>query len=285
MLILAGTTDLIRVNCGSASSIDYTLDYLTTDNAAPPGIQALVATARGNTTSSGNTTVLAAPASNKFYNVKTMRFVNTHATQSTTFRVERFDGSTAQQIAPYGMTLLAGESLFVDELGVPWYYSSGGILKSSTALLDVCLYVASDVTNATTSFADITGLTQALLSGHKYAFESHLYHQTNATTTGAQFGVNIGASPTLLDLAAIQQITSSVTAATFGSSAMVTALDTAAVVETTGPGANNFLAIVSGFIQPSADGTFAMRLKSEVAVASGLIVKAGSWLKIRETNN
>ena len=138
------------------------------------------------------------------------------------------------------------------------------------------------MTNATTSFADVTGLTVPLISGRKYGFEACLPHQTNATTTGAQFGVNIGATPTLLNVQAIQQITASVTAATFGSSAMVTAVDTAAVVETTGPGANNFIAMLYGFIQPSADGTFAVRCKSEVAVAGGLVVKAGGWLRIWE---
>ena len=158
-------------------------------------------------------------------------------------------------------------------------------MDAQTAKLDAKLRVVSDVVNATTSFADVTGLTQALLSGKKYAFEAWLFHQTNATTTGAQFGVNIGATPTVLNLSSISQITASVTAATFGSSAMVTAVDTAAVVETTGPGAVNMLAVLAGFIQPSADGTFAIRCKSEVAVASGLTVKAGSWLRIWEVDN
>jgi len=57
------------------------------------------------------------------------------------------------------------------------------------------------------------------------------------------------------------------------------------VVETTGPGAVNMLAIISGYIVPSADGTFAVRCASEVAVASGLTIKAGSWLRIWETDN
>jgi len=54
------------------------------------------------------------------------------------------------------------------------------------------------------------------------------------------------------------------------------------VVETTGPGAVNMLAILSGFFNPSADGTFAVRCVSEVAVAGGLVVKAGSWCRVWE---
>ena len=35
----------------------------------------------------------------------------------------------------------------------------------------------------------------------------------------------------------------------------------------------------------AADGTFAVRCASEVAVAAGLTVKAGSWLRLWETDN
>lgn len=279
MLILRGTTDLLRVVTGSAAQVDYFVSYLESDNAAPPVIQDIPDPSDGQITTATTTTVLAAPSSNRRFNVKTANFYNGHASQSTTLRVERYDGTNARIL--WNGTLLAGEMVVLDELGVWTQYTASGLIKVGSSLLDVCLCVTSDVVNSTTSFADITGLTQALLSGHKYAFEANLFHQTAATTTGAQFGVNIGASPTLLDLAAIQQITSSVTAAAYGSSPMVTALDTAAVVETTGPGTNNFLAVIKGFIQPSADGTFAMRLKSEVA-SSALTVKAGSWLRIKE---
>jgi hypothetical protein len=42
------------------------------------------------------------------------------------------------------------------------------------------------------------------------------------------------------------------------------------------------LAILSGYINPSAAGTFAVRGQSEVAVAAGLTVKKGSWLHLFE---
>lgn len=282
MLNIAGTTDLIRVNCGSAASVDYCIDYMSTDNATPPAIQALAASSHGNITSSGNTTVLAAPASGKLHNVKTMRFVNTHASTSTTFRVERYDGSNARQIAPYNITLLPGESLFMDEVGVWWYYGSGGALKPYASKLDVMLTMSSDVVNATTSWADITGLTYPLLSGHEYTFECRLHVIDNATTTGARFGVNIGATPTTLGVGGIAVVTNSATASAL-SSGYATAVDTACTgVQTTGPAAEGHVTI-AGKIVPSADGTFAMRCQSEVAVAAGVTIRAaGSWLRITE---
>lgn len=284
MRLLTGANDVIRITTGSAATIGYVIDYMTTDNASPPAIQSLTSypPSVGVYSSAGTTTVLSAPESGRAFNVKTMSFCNEHASQSTTLKVDRYDGANARQLW-YG-TLLAGETLIMNELGEWSVMTASGLVKSGSTLLDVVLRVASDVTNSLTSFADVTGLTYPLLSGRAYAYEINLFHQTAATTTGAQFGVNIGATPTLLTGVAIQQITSSVTAATFGASAMISAVDTAFVVETTGPGANNFLAYAKGLIIPSADGTFAARFKSEVA-SSNCVVKAGSWMRIKECSN
>ena len=279
MLLLTTTSDVIRVVTGSVADIKVHASWV--DNAA-----GVITPGRTNTaaiTTAATTTVVAAPAASTQRNVKHLNITNNHASASSQVTVEHFDGTTAEQLM--GVTLLAGENLVFNAMGEWQHHDVQGAEYAQSRKLDVCLRVTADVTNATVSFADVTGLTYALKSGLRYAFEAHLYHSTDATTTGARFGVNIGAVPTAMSLAAIQQITSSVTAATYGSSAMVTARDTAAVVETTGPGAVNMLAIVSGFIQPSADGTFAIRCQSEVAVAGGLVVRAGSWLKIRETDN
>ena len=282
MLILSGANDIIRVNCGSAASVDYVVDWLKADNAAPPGIEALQPSSHGNITSSGNTTVLAAPGASKNANVKAMRFTNTHASTSTTFRVERYDGTNARQVSPYNITLLPGESLHMDEGGAWWYYGSGGAVKPYASKLDVMLMMTSDAVNATTSWADITGLTYPLLSGHTYAIEARLHVIDNATTTGARFGINIGATPTALGVGGIAVVTNSATASAI-SSGYATAVDTACTgVQTTGPAAEGHVTI-AGTITPSADGTFAMRFQSEVAVAAGVTVRyKGSWLRITE---
>lgn len=253
------------------------------DNAAPPVIQDVVRVNTASITTATTTTILDCTTSNRRRNVKHVNIRNTHASQAQNLTVLHTDTTNSEDL--YKCNLLAGETLVLNESGTWLHYDVDGCLKPANAKLNTTLRVTSDVVNATTSFADVTGLTVALQSGKKYIFESQLFHQTNATTTGAQFGVNIGAAPTSLIIWGSGQITSSVTAATFGSSACVTALDTAAVVETTGPGTNNFCHYLTGFIQPSADGTFAIRCKSEVAVASGLTIKAGSWLKMTECDN
>lgn len=148
--------------------------------------------------------------------------------------------------------------------------------------LNKALMVNANVTNATTSFADITGLTQEVKAGTTYAIEAHLFHVNNASTTGSRFGFN-GPAMTYMVAGTIDTVTPSVTASAH-SAGVVTALETALTAQTTGSTSNR-LAVISGIVVPSADGIFAMRCQSEIAVASGLIVLRGSWLSIREVDN
>lgn len=148
--------------------------------------------------------------------------------------------------------------------------------------LDKLLMVNADVTNATTSFADITGLICPVKAGKTYAIEASIIHINNATTTGSRFGFN-GPAMTYMIAGTIDTVTQSVTASVHSAGA-VTALETAITAQTTGATSNR-MALISGIIVPSADGIFAMRCQSEIAVASGLIVRRGSWLWIREVDN
>jgi hypothetical protein len=279
MILLTTTSDIVRLISGSAGALDVfysAMDVIgTTVVPVKPANLASISTAT-------TTTIVAAPASSHQINVKHITIFNAHASVSNAITVEQYDGTTAESL--WAGTLLAGEFVVLDELGVWTLYGVDGIAKTPTLKLDAKLRVVSDVVFATAAtFADITGLTQALKGGRNYCFESHLYHISNATTTGAQFGVNIGAAPTTLRVSTIDTVTASVTASVH-SAGTVTARDTAITAQTTGSAAET-LAIISGFITPSADGTFAMRGTSEVSVASGLTIKAGSWLRIWETDN
>ena len=272
--LLTTTTDLLRVVTGSAADLDCIVSFIEYTTASPPVLDALDSQFT-NITTATTTTILAAPTTGSDRRrIKAVSICNTHASTSTTCRV------IIERTGPVNwdmfntVTLAPGETLTFTE-GLGWFHNK------PAGKLNAYRYVTADYVNATTSFTDITGLTCPVESGKHYAFEAQLHHRSDATTSGSQFGIN-GPAVTLMSLIAIQQITASVTAATYGSSAAVTALETAAVVETTGPGANTFLAILSGYINPSASGTFAMRGKSEVAVAAGLTVKQGSWLHIWE---
>jgi len=272
MILLTATTDKIQVISSSAANLDVHISYQEVSSTT------FTVTGMGRTntaiSSAATTDVLAAPAGSTNRNVKTIHIRNKHASLANDVTVQFNQNATLFEL--HKVTLNAGDALeYVEGVGF--------FTLTTAAALDRRLVVTTDVINATTSFADITGLTCALLSGKNYNFECYLFHQTNATTTGAQFGVNIGAAPTSLILQGWSQLTVSPTVAiTLVGEAAVTARDTATAVETTGPGAVNMLHIMYGWIVPSANGTFAIRSKSEVAVASGLTIKAGSWCRIWE---
>jgi hypothetical protein len=283
MLNLPTTGTKLRVTTGSAGTIysQYSyVDDLTTGPTFTPGgaINAVISTA---------TTIdlVPVPASNTVRNVTGIIIANTDASVSNAITVVATDGTST--FAIWAGTLLAGQKVVMNENGDWTLYGSDGRPYTAATRLDALLRVVSDVTNATTSFADVTGLTVALLSGRKYAFEGWLMHSTNATTTGARYGVNIGATPTSLVAAGQHQLTSPgvATAATYVEGAPITALDTAFVAETTGPGTTLMQVRFNGLIVPSADGTFALRSQSEVAVAGGLVTKAGSWMRVTECDN
>lgn len=273
MIFLAATTDKLQLVTSAAATVDVQANYI--DAVSTTG--AFSGGGKQNTaiTTATTTDILAAPASSTLRTLKQVTIRNKDASLACDVTVVFDQNGTDFEI--HKVTLQTGATLEYIE-GV------GFFTLQSTAKLNKMLYVTADSVHATAAtFADITGLTTPLLSGINYMFESHLFHISNATTTGAQFGVNIGAAPTTLILANISGVTNSVTAGAI-SLGSATARDTAVTAQTTGS-ANITHTVLAGFIQPSADGTFAMRATSEVTVSAGLTVKKGSWLYIRQTDN
>ncbi len=277
MLLLISTSDKVQVVTDAAADVEAHASWI--DHAA--GAYTAGRTNTASITTVATTDVVGAPAASTQRNVKHLNLRNNHASTPVTVTVQHTDGANPETLMK--CTLLAGEALVFDQEGRWTHFDVNGAPYSSNSKLDVVLRVVSDVVNATTAFADVTGLTQALQSGKKYIFEAHLFHNNDANTTGSRFGYNIGAAPTASIVGTIDTVTPSVTASAH-SAGVTTARDTAITAQTTGATAQR-LAIISGFIQPSADGTFAIRCASEIAVANGLTVKAGSWLWIRETGN
>lgn len=267
MIYLALTTDKISLITSAAITLDVNVNYID----AATSTLVVSGSGKQNTaiTTATTTDILAAPGASTTRTLKQMTARNKHATLSGDVTVQFNANATLYEL--HKVTLLAGETLEYIE-GVGFF-----TLKPAAGM-DRTLRVASDVINATTSFADVTGLTLPLLSGVHYNFIAHLYSVNNATTTGSIYGVNIGAVPTGLLVGAVQVVTPTVATAAFGAG-VATARDTDVIVSTTGA-VTVKLDILSGWIQPSADGTFAIRQRSEVAVAAGITIKAGSYLKV-----
>jgi hypothetical protein len=240
-------TDKLQVVTSAAATVDAIASFVDTTGVA--GSNVTPGTQKTAITTATTTDVLATPGASTFRGLKALFLRNKHASLSTDVTVVFDANGTDYEL--FKTTLAPGEVLeYTDELG---FYKA-----ENTALMSLTLRKTADQVFATAaSFADITDFTCPMLSGHKYSFEAFIFHITNATTT----------------------------AAGFGASSAVTARDTAIVAETTGPGAVVATANIAGTIIPSADGTFALRATSEVTVANGLTVKAGSLLRIREYDN
>lgn len=269
-MLLLKNTDKLQLVSSAAASLDVHCSFMdhTTSNDDVVGDRQNTAITTATTTD-----IVATPSAGVIRNVKTVNIRNKHASLACDVTVVYDANATDFEL--HKATIDPGETLeYVEGLG--WF------LVETVARLDKLFVTTADVTNATTSFIDITDLTCPVKAGKTYDIEARLVHINNATTTGSRFGFN-GPAMTYVIASTIDTVTGSVTASVH-SAGTVTALETAITAQTTGSAANT-LAVISGSITPSADGTFAMRCASEVAVASGLIVRRGSCLHIREADN
>ena len=142
--------------------------------------------------------------------------------------------------------------------------------------------VTADVSNSTTTFADITGLSFSVDANKDYIFEAWLIFQTAATTTGIAIAGNGPASPTAFVLHAAIPV--GITLYASDSNLASRAYDTGTPSTGIDVANANTLAHVVGILRNGVNaGTFALRFKSEVA-ASAVTIKIGSVLRYRQTN-
>lgn len=280
MILGASTSEKLRLLTASSGTpaISWKVDYLTVSAASPPVVQLADSDYNAAQIATSTTTdIKVGDATNKT-RILAVTFKNESASVTCDLTPIQTDGSNP--VSGPKATLLPLETLIYN--GSVWIHQdANGATYSQSLKLDAKKFVASDIAYVTAnSLADVTGLTVPLIAGRKYGFDCRLYHISNATTTGAQFGVNIGAAPTLLIMGEDDTILASTSADTTASGTSST-LNSPVIAEGTGA-ATLVTAKLNGFIIPSADGTFAIRASSEVSVAAGLTIKAGSWLRIWE---
>lgn len=276
MLLLTATTDKLQLVTSSTANIDVHASYMDATQANPPVVQG-DSSGRQHTaiTTATTTDIVAAPAASETRNVKMLAVRNKHASSTNDVTVVFDQNGTDFEL--FKATLQPGETLeFVEGIGF--------FVVAATRKAFYNRRVTGDVVNATTSFADVTGLTCPVESGKHYNFQAHLYHKANATTSGAFWAVN-GPTVTAMRLSGLDTVTGNVAAAAVAApSADITARDTNLIVETTSS-TTPVLMILSGWMNPSAAGTFAVRFASEVAVANGITVMTGSWLQLWEPDS
>ena len=120
MLILASTSDLVRVVTDATSDIEVHASWV--DN-----LSGAITPGRTNTpsiTTATTTTVVGSPAASTQRNVKHLSLTNNHASTSCNVAVEHTDGTNAVELR--AVNLLAGENLTLDNNGNWRHYDANG---------------------------------------------------------------------------------------------------------------------------------------------------------------
>ncbi len=282
MLLLTSSDKVVMIT-STASAIDVHASFMDASTADPPVVKGSTSgnlhTAISSAVASPGTDIVVAPAASTLRTVKQIYARNKDASASNDLTVGISHSGTVYEL--FKVTLLAGQTLELLD-------KDGFFIPTTVSRLDTKVMVTGDSVHATAAtWANITGLQATVTAGLKYGIECYLQHQTNATTTGAQFGIG-GVAMTEMSITGhtVETLSASVTAQALSLTvAPVTAVDTAILVETTGPGANKVFALMLGYFIPSASGTFSVRATSEVTVASGLTVVKGSWARIFQFDN
>lgn len=149
--------------------------------------------------------------------------------------------------------------------------SFNGSANITIPAIETTVVTGADTTNATTSYANITGMVFAVAASTRYRIDCTFPYDANATTTGIGIGWTGPASPTLTRGAMVAPITTQTVGGT-----VIVGNDTGATT-TASPATTNNVATFQGIWSNGSNaGTIQMRVKSEVAIANAIIVRAGA---------
>lgn len=279
MLILDATTKKIQVVLGSVVTTNQLpcvaswRDYVAASSFTPGS----------NIVNSNNTTdvdLVGAPAASTYRIIDFLSVYNNDTTAKTV--TIKFDVSGTDSII-VSVSLAPGERLQYQE-GSGWMcYTNNGSIKQSFAAGSAApissgwnsTVLGADVINnnaTANTIADVTGLSFAVNSGSKYWFRFWIWYTAAATTTGSRWSIN---GPTTTSLAYRSDYGITATTRTLNDAVAydIPAASNASSVATAGD-----VAIIDGFIIPSANGTVIARFASEIA-SSAITAKAGSFVE------
>lgn len=276
MIVLQDTNDTLKVVLAAAiatNQLQCTASWrdITTTGYTPGG-------SRANSNSTTPVTLVAAPGASTQRVLDFVTVFNAD-TANATVTITLDDNGTGYTLAK--VTLAPGEALqYVEGFGWQALTTQGAVKNAITAqnyavsssLSSVVL--SADVTNnnaVANTIADVTGLSFSVTAGNTYYFKFVIPYTAAATTTGSRWSISGPGSPTFLAYASHYSLTATSETVNDG----LTAYDTPAASNASSAATGSNIAIVEGFIKPSANGTVIARFASEVS-ASAIVAKAGA---------
>jgi hypothetical protein len=274
MLVLTAETDKIQVvlagnvTTNQLQCMSSWRDITTT--AYTPGRTVI------NTNNTTDIDLVGSPAAST---QRVIDFLSVYNNDTVTANVTvKFDANGTEYILFKGL-LATGERLEYTNDGGFKTYSNAGAVKSysfsgsmpiTTGITTVVL--SDDVVNndaTANTIADVTGLSFSVTSDVMYWFKFIIAYTSAATATGSRWSLN-GPATTLLAYRSTYAL-----AATTQTQNNAVAYDNPAASNATSAATGGNIAIIEGFIRPSANGTLIARFASEVA-NSAITAKAGS---------
>lgn len=282
MILLASTSDELRLTCNSAASVDVHAtwtDFNTTTQAVTPG--------RTNTqiTSTSPTTIVGSPGANTVRTIKTFGVRNKHATAPTNvILVHRATGPVDSEIIE--SILPPGASFHYDEhLGFtqvmppdgPRKVISNSQFRAPTIGDLYCTVLSFNISNSNATanrLMDVPNLAFPVMEDHRYWFRYVLQYQVTATSTGSRWTIYGPGSVTALRYKSELSLTTTTKSNLEGSSTY----DSPAASNASSAATVANIAIVEGFIDmPTSDGLVFPRFASEVA-GSLVLLRKGSMV-------
>ena len=273
-MVLSTTTDKIDIVLSSPVAANQLRCVSTHTDVNTKSVGRTV-TLTNNTT---DVTLVPAPSANRIRQVDYISVYNQDtANASVTIK---YDANGTEYIMWTGVLGAAERLEYLPSEGWNTYTNQGSFKSTisqgnnaiSSSLSQVVL--GSDVTNnngTANTIADVTGLSFPVMAGNIYWFRFIIRYTSAATTTGSRWSVSGPGSPTFLTYKSEYSLTSTSLTINGG----LTAYDLPAASNATSATTAGNIAIIEGFIQPSANGTVIARFASEIA-SSAIVAKAGS---------
>lgn len=175
MMILK-STDIIRIVTGSTGDIESYAAWM--DNLS--GALTPDRTPTASITTATTTTVVGSPAASTQRNVRHLNVMNNHASSSNAIRIEFNDGTNTEVL--WKGTLLAGESVVLDQGGRWIYYDANGNIKAAT-------YPAASQAEMEAASSNVVAVTPSNFKWHPSTAKFWVKFTGNSTTILASFNV------------------------------------------------------------------------------------------------